>query len=399
MTRGAQVLMVAQWEFRRFVKWKQQFIGLAIMLALGALWQGFKAVNARTQPRPVRVVVVDAARLGFPLPAVPGVRWDTLPPMGADAARALVQEDEAEGALLVRDGGAGELVVRRRGAWRESIEGAFAAARQQAAFAALPLTVADRERLAGGFTLTFTTVTASGAQVSREARLAALAILAFGLTVLFAGFATLFTGITGEKQQRITEQMIAMVSPQTWMDGKILGLAAAATVGGVIFYGGGFLVLRVLPQIAGADPMPLPAVTSEYGLLLLVALITALGVLMWFSFMAAVAATIDDPNSSSRSLLLFVPMLPIGLAFPLVPKADSVLAQGLALFPLTSMGLLPARLLTTEVPWWEVTAGVALLAGSAWLFRRLAGKIFATGMLLYGKEPSFGEVVRWAREE
>jgi ABC-2 type transport system permease protein len=45
-----------------------------------------------------------------------------------------------------------------------------------------------------------------------------------------------------------------------------------------------------------------------------------------------------------------------------------------------------------------VVASVALLAGTAWLFRRLAGTIFATGMLLYGKEPSLAEVVRWARE-
>jgi ABC-2 type transport system permease protein len=45
-----------------------------------------------------------------------------------------------------------------------------------------------------------------------------------------------------------------------------------------------------------------------------------------------------------------------------------------------------------------VVAGITLLAGAAWLFRRLAGKVFATGMLLYGKEPSLAEMVRWARE-
>ena len=34
-----------------------------------------------------------------------------------------------------------------------------------------------------------------------------------GLLVLFSGFASLFAGITGEKQQRITEQMLSMVQP------------------------------------------------------------------------------------------------------------------------------------------------------------------------------------------
>jgi ABC-2 type transport system permease protein len=398
MTRWAQVRMVAQWEFGRFVKWKQQFIGLAVMVAVAGLGQGFLALKARSTPDAVRVVVVGAGRLGFPLPAVAEVRWDTLAAVDAAGARVLVRDDSAAGALLVRDGSTSELVIRRRGAWTQPLEGALAAARQQRAFAALPITPADRERLAGGFTVTLTTVTASGAQVSRGARMVALAILAFGLTVLFTGFATLFTGITGEKQQRITEQMIAMVSPQTWMDGKILGLAGAATVGAAIFFGGGSLVLRAVPLFGDGEPFALPAAASDVPLLLLVLLVTALGVLMWFSFMAAVAATIDDPNSSSRSLLLFVPMLPMGIAFSLLPKADSVLAQVLSVVPLTSMGMLPARLLTTHVPWWEVVASVALLAGTAWLFRRLAGTIFATGMLLYGKEPSLAEVVRWARE-
>jgi ABC-2 type transport system permease protein len=398
MTRKDQLLLVAQWEFNRFVKLRQQFIGLAVGAAVAGISFGVNALAKRTATERVRVLVVDAPRLGFPLPEVAGVRWDTAAARTAVVARQLVQDDSAAGALVVRDAGAGELVVRRRAAWREPLEGAMAAARQQAAFAALPLTPADRERLAGGFSLTVTTVTASGAQVGRGTRIFAMAILSFGLLVLLTGFGTLFIGITGEKQQRITEQMLAMVSPQTWMDGKILGLAGAATVGGAILYAGGYLLLRVFPLLLGKEAVALPAVASEWGLLLLVAVITALGVLMWFSFMAAVAATIDDPNSSSRSVLLFVPMLPMALGFVLLPKADSMLAQCLAMFPLTAMGVLPARLLTTHVPWWEVAAGIALLAGAAWLFRRLAGKIFATGMLLYGKEPSLREVVRWARE-
>lgn len=35
MTRWQQVLIVAKWEFNRFVKWKQQLIGVALMIAIG----------------------------------------------------------------------------------------------------------------------------------------------------------------------------------------------------------------------------------------------------------------------------------------------------------------------------------------------------------------------------
>ena len=128
MTRWAQVRMVAQWEFGRFVKWKQQFIGLAVMVAVAGLGQGFLALKARSTPDAVRVVVVGADRLGFPLPAVAEVRWDTLAGVDAAAARVLVRDDSAAGALLVRDGSTSELVIRRRGAWTQPLEGALAAA-------------------------------------------------------------------------------------------------------------------------------------------------------------------------------------------------------------------------------------------------------------------------------
>lgn len=83
---------------------------------------------------------------------------------------------------------------------------------------------------------------------------------------------------------------------------------------------------------------------------------------MWFAFMAAIAATIDDPNASPRTIMMMIPTLPTMIAFGIVSRADSVAARVLG------------------------------------LFRRAAGKIFATGVLLYGKEPSLRETLRWARE-
>jgi ABC-2 type transport system permease protein len=52
----------------------------------------------------------------------------------------------------------------------------------------------------------------------------------------------------------------------------------------------------------------------------------------------------------------------------------------------------------TEVAWWEVAIALLLLALSTWFFRSASGKIFRLGMLMHGKEPSFKEIWRWARE-
>jgi ABC-2 type transport system permease protein len=168
-------------------------------------------------------------------------------------------------------------------------------------------------------------------------------------------------------------------------------------VGTLLFAATGLAVAKVLPAILGSTPFTITAPSDPLSLLI-VLLVTVLGVGMWFSFMAAIAATIDDPNSSPRSAMLLIPVLPMGLAFTLLSRPDTWLAQLLSVFPLTSMAVLPVRLLMTSVPWWEPVLAVLLLAIATWTFRRAAGKIFAIGILMHGKEPSLRETWRWLRE-
>lgn len=397
MSRWQQVRTVAAWEFRRFVKWKQQFIGIGIMVALGLAGGGAGRIAANARARAVTVAVVGNDSLTFPLPELPGVTWQVGTLSSLPEAAQAVRSGTVQGALVVTGPGRAEVLTARRAAWTESVERSFTLARRAAAMAALPITDAQRASLVVPFDVTITTVSGSGATLTRGTRVVALLILGAGLLVLFNGFATLFAGITGEKQQRITEQVIAMVAPQTWMDGKILGLAGAALVSTTVFGLTGTILSRLLPLLTGGTPFQVPPVTSGHGTLALIVVVSVLGTGMWFSFMAAVAASIDDPQASPKASLLLVPTLPLILAFMLSSRADSAVAQGFALFPLTAMGVLPLRLIMTSVPWWEPVVSLALLAATAWVFRRAAGKVFAIGVLMYGKEPSLREMWRWAR--
>ena len=51
----------------------------------------------------------------------------------------------------------------------------------------------------------------------------------------------------------------------------------------------------------------------------------------------------------------------------------------------------------TTVPIWEMLLSLALLIGAVALMRRAAGKIFGMGILMYGKEPTWTEMLRWVR--
>ena len=127
-------------------------------------------------------------------------------------------------------------------------------------------------------------------------------------------------------------------------------------------------------------------------------LYTILGLLLWNAFFAAVAATVSDMYTSSRSSLTFLPLLPVVLSVAVIRDPDGLVARILALFPLTSAPALPMRMVLSDPGLLEIGCSLALLGGAVWLMRRMAGRIFELGILLYGKEPTLAEMIRWATE-
>ena len=123
-------------------------------------------------------------------------------------------------------------------------------------------------------------------------------------------------------------------------------------------------------------------------------MLTGLGFLLWFAFFGAVACTIDDPNTSSRSALMFAPILILALAFPGIDSPDTGLFRFASVFPLTSSAAMPVRMVMGEPAPWELLLAPVLLLAAIWFFRRLAGKIFGLGMLTHGTEPSLGDLWR-----
>jgi ABC-2 type transport system permease protein len=121
-------------------------------------------------------------------------------------------------------------------------------------------------------------------------------------------------------------------------------------------------------------------------------LFALLGILMWNAFLAAVAATIDDPNSSQRSGLMMFPILPVIFGGLALLNPDTVAVAFMSYFPITSYAVMPARMVLSSIDWWEPVISLTLLAATAWFFRLLAGRIFRTAMMMHGKEPSYKEM-------
>jgi len=207
---------------------------------------------------------------------------------------------------------------------------------------------------------------------------------------IFTAFAYIFASITTEKQQRVTEQLLSTFSAQTWMDGKILGITLLCLKSLITASISMFLFYQVMSLLDGSPGNPLEI---EMAHVLTLALFVVLGLLMWNSLLAGFAATIDDPNHSSKTILMFLPTVPIFLAYSLADAPQSITMQVLSYIPLTSFAAMPIRMAEATIPFWEIALSIGILIVAIYLFRKGAARLFNMGVMMYGKEPGIDEMI------
>lgn len=389
MSHVRRVLTVAGWEFRRYFKWKDQVIGLLFFLAIGGVWAG-AATIAGAKGRPMTV-----ALLGIDLTAPAEGRLRLIPAAVDEAARLeALERGEIQGVLERRSDGGFELLVAKDPRYKEELETLLG---QEVRRERLASSGVSAEWLEGILEPPALEVRFTDPDVARRGtaeKIAAAVFIGIFLTAVFTSMTYLMTGITGEKQLRVTESVVSAIPPQAWVDGKVLGLTAYSLVAiGNMIVGG--LIVAAAAGLATGFALPAAAVRPSVLVALLV--YTLLGLLLWSSFFAAVASTLDDPNTSSRTPLMMLPALPVVMSLAVLRDPDGVVSRVLALVPLTSAPALPIRLVLSDPGWVEIVVSLALLIAAIWLMRRVAGGIFEVGMLLYGKEPTLREVARGAR--
>lgn len=375
------ILTVASWEYNRFFKWKDVLKGLFWTVVVGAL-SFFGTSWLLSDSSKEAVVIVESYGpfdpAQFTAIGISFVDGDSITdPSMADGVLLVVSADSA---VVTMDG--------QRG-WTRDLQSLLDGLRTDLKRSELGLSVDQYESIGAGIELVQSIE--SEPKRSRSTKLIAAFSIFFVLMAVFLSFAYQFTAITGEKTLRITEQIVAAISPQSWMDGKILGISAIGITYVILYSLLSIGVTFVIFLFTGGDIIAVLA--SLQPVLVLTFLVFALlGILMWNAFLAAVAATIDDPNSSQRSGLMMFPIVPVFFAGLALLNPDTGAVAFMSYFPITSYAVMPARMVLSSVPWWEPAISITLLAATAWFFRLLAGRIFRTAMMMHGKEPSYKEM-------
>lgn len=397
MKRLRLTLEVARWEFTRFYKLKNELKAAAYMIVFGIV--GFSVsflIGRGMDERPELVLVNDT------FIAIDSTIYDhfIMHYAGAgeiDAIKTRVGAGDIDGLIVVRSPDEAELYIRNERPWILQLKQLFTDFRRQTIIAELNIPEQTVEYLLRSFVIETVFHDEEAAKGRGIERTFAVTFIIIMLISVFIGFGYQFTAITGEKQQRITEQIVSAISPQTWIDGKILGITAIG-ITSILFYGSFVLIGGLLFSQYFGPGFFAPLLHVSVWKIAAFLMLSLLGILLWNSFFAAVAATISDPNTSERSAFMLLPVLPVGFAFGALLNPDSLIIKILGVFPLTSSSMLPVRMVITDVAMWEFLLAVMLLLGTIWFFRKSAAKIFSFGMLIYGKEPDIKEMWRWIRE-
>lgn len=122
------------------------------------------------------------------------------------------------------------------------------------------------------------------------------------------------------------------------------------------------------------------------------------GYLLYGAMFAAIGGAVDNEADTQQFMLpITVPLiLSIVLAQFIIQEPDGPLSFWFSIIPLTSPVVMMIRI-PFGVPWWEVSLSMVLLLlgflGTTWV----AGKIYRTGILMYGKKINYAELWKWIR--
>ncbi len=234
---------------------------------------------------------------------------------------------------------------------------------------------------------------ATGAPVTENRMARALLPFAFMFLLFMGTFGIaqgLLTSLIEEKGSRIIEVLLSAVSPTQLLAGKVLGLA-----------GVGFLLLGVWGAVGylAAQKYQVAELVTGYRLTL-AALYFVPGFLLIASLMAAIGSACNELKEAQSmvfpiSLLTIIPMI---FWFYLSEHPDAAFSIALSYVPPITPFVMILRICADPgTPPWQIVSTLVLLWVAVIVAIWAAGKVFRVGVLMYGKPPTLGELVRWVR--
>lgn len=245
----------------------------------------------------------------------------------------------------------------------------------------------------------------------------ALAFLTY-MFVLSYG-AMIMNSVVEEKTNRIVEVVVSSCKPFQLMMGKIIGvglvgltqfaiwavlLGIVGSVGGMALGVSGMVsapdtTAAAMTMCADPDLMHLvQSVLSVNYLPIVVCFVLYFvgGYLLFASLFAGFGSAVDQANDASQFMMpvMIIMIVAFYAGIACVDNPSGPMAVWCSMIPFTSSIVMMVRL-PYDVPLWQLATSLVLLYGTAAAMVWLSGRIYRTGILLYGKKLTFKDIAKW----
>lgn len=246
------------------------------------------------------------------------------------------------------------------------------------------------------------------------------------IILMFFGMAVM-RGVMEEKVSRIAEVMISSVKPFQLMMGKIVGIAAVGLLQFLIW-----VVIIIAANLALHLFIPAEALSAvndsgammqnssnaamiemiekvqfvmgsiSWGTVISCFIFYFLGGYLFYSSLFAAVGSLVNEDPTDAQSLTFPITLPIIIGIMVmissVQNPSGNVAFWGSIIPFTSPMVMMARIpygVPGTVPYWQLGLSMALLILGFLFTTWIAGKIYRTGILMYGKKITWKEALKW----
>jgi ABC-2 type transport system permease protein len=206
----------------------------------------------------------------------------------------------------------------------------------------------------------------------------------------------LLQGLGDEKENRLIEVLLSSVSTRQLLTGKVLGLGAAGLAQVVVWVISMPLLLNLAISSIGGFFSSLQVTT---GFLVLCVVYFILGYLLFAVISTAIGSITSSTRESQSLATIFTLMAvsPLWFSSLIMLFPNNPVWVALTIFPFTAPVVLMMRLGSTDVAAWQIAASIAVLLLSVTGGMLLTVRVVRAYLLMYGKRPGFGEVIRSLR--
>ena len=206
--------------------------------------------------------------------------------------------------------------------------------------------------------------------------------------------------------------IVSSVKPFQLMLGKILGIGLVALTQFFIWIAFIFILYNVTKASGSVDTSAMNSMLGgvqsvftniNVPLILFCFIFYFLGGFFFYaSLYAAIGSAVNEDMREAQSLSFPVTMLvifSIGLMTAAGNDPSGPVAVWGSIIPISSPIVMMARIpfgVPGTVPWWQLILSMSLLVLGFIFTTWFAGRIYRTGILMYGKKPSWKELMKWA---